>query len=480
MIRKLKEYFGDMIVYKDSRNQRAVAELNLPSFIRDWLLSECQDKDGNINTDTLNEIVENYLPKKSHWKTIKDRIVSECEDVQILTKINADINISNRNKTFVLPEFAGKEGLAEKDSYISDAVWEEHKTQLLKANDKWGILTLGYYQCDDGRKTLGKIELKDFEDFCPYEIDTQYYKEARKEFSFPEWLDVLLGACDYNGAGFNEKEKLTMLCRLIPFVQKNVNLVELAPKGTGKSYMFRDLSKYGTLADGGKITRASMFYNMSNKKSGFICGNDYAAIDEIKLVNFGNDNEMRSILQGYMEKGEFNISGYQGSSNAGVVFLGNIESDRMDEFKDMLHELPPLFKESALLDRIHGFIKGWDIPRISDDMKACGWALDTEYFTSILHELRDDISYASIVDEITELPPKADTRDVNAIKKIATALLKLLFPNVQSAKDVNRREFLKYCLMPAKQMRSIIKMQMGFQDKEFKGKGVPAISVVEL
>lgn len=94
--------------------------------------------------------------------------------------------------------------------------------------------------------------------------------------------------------------------------------------------------------------------------------------------------------------------------------------------------------------------------------------------------MRDDISYASIVDEITELPPKADTRDVNAIKKIATALLKLLFPNVQSAKDVNRREFLKYCLMPAKQMRSIIKMQMGFQDKEFKGKGVPAISVAEL
>ena len=211
-----------------------------------------------------------------------------------------------------------------------------------------------------------------------------------------------------------------------------------------------------------------------------ICGHDYVAIDEVKLVTFNDVNEMRSIMQGYMEKGTFNIGGYDGKSDAGVVFLGNIAQENMDEYCSMFNELPALFQESALVDRIHGFIKGWDIPRMNDDLKISGWALNSEYFCSILHLLRDDASYRAIVDKIVEVPEKADTRDTEAVKRIATAYLKLLFPNVRSVEDVNPKRFLRYCLRPARNMRQIIKRQMGILDTEFKGKDVPVYGVKEV
>ena len=185
-------------------------------------------------------------------------------------------------------------------------------------------------------------------------------------------------------------------------------------------------------------------------------------------------------MQGYMEYGTFNIGGYDGKSDAGVVFLGNIHQDNMDEYTNMFAELPKLFQESALLDRIHGFIKGWNIPRMNDDLKICGWALNSEYFSSILHLLRDDVSYRAVVDALVELPEHPDTRDTEAVKRICTAYLKLLFPNVRSPKDISMHDFNYYCLRPACKMRGIIKTQLGILDVEFRGKNVPQYSVKDV
>lgn len=323
--------------------------------------------------------------------------------------------------------------------------------------------------------------LTSFKNFCPYTIDLDYYKDVRNEFDVEEWIDVLLGAIDYNAEGYKSKaQKLTMISRLLPFVEKRLNIIELAPKGTGKSYVFGHVSKFGLLTDGGKVTRAKMFYDTSRRVPGFIIGNDFVVIDEVKLVQFGDMNEMRSIMQGYMEYGTFNIGGYDGKSDAGVVFLGNIHQNNMDEYTNMFVELPKIFQESALLDRIHGFIKGWDIPRMNDDLKINGWALNSEYFSSIMHLLREDISYRAIVDALVELPDHPDTRDTEAVKRICTAYLKLLFPNVRSPKDISMHDFNLYCLRPACKMRGIIKTQLGILDVEYRGKNVPQYSVKDL
>lgn len=477
MTEKLRECFDEMVVFKDLRKSNFFSALSLPSFLRDWLLKKFEDETGDFDIEEISGFIQTYLPKKEEWMSIKNRIIMENEHVKILTKISVDINIKNQEITFALPDF----GLSNKETIIEQSVWDDCKEALVRGKDTWGVVELGYRLPDDILKLPGKIKLVSFTNFCPYTVDLDYYKDVRAEFSINEWLDVLLGAIDYNADGYDGDEadikKMTMLTRLLPFVEKRLNLIELAPKGTGKSYLFGHISRFGVLTDGGKITRAKMFYDAAKRVPGFIMGNDYVAIDEVKLVTFGDVNEMRSILQGYMEYGTFNFGGYEGKADAGIVFLGNIAQDNMDEYTNMFAELPTLFQESALLDRVHGFIKGWDVPRMNDDLKICGWALNSEYFSSILHLLRDDASYRAIVDRLIEVPDRADTRDTEAVKRIATAYLKLLFPNVRKPSDIKTKDFQKYCLRPAAKMRGIIKIQLGILDKEFKGKSVPSFSV---
>lgn len=477
MEEKLRDYFEEMVVYKDLKNNTGFfSSLRLPAFLRDYLLKAFSDEYGHFNMEEVSAFVKKFIPKKEDWMSIKNKIIYENENVQILTKISVDINIKTGNIAFTLPDF----GVTEKETMIEPAIWELYKDDLIRGGDVWGIIKLGYRPPDDAAKPKipGKIKLTGFKNFCPYTVDLEYFKDMRANFSTQEWIDVVLGAIDYNASGYEtELQKLSMLTRLLPFVEKRVNIIELAPKGTGKSYVFGHISKYGMITDGGKVTRSKMFYDAVRRKPGFICGPDYVAIDEIKLVNFGDENEMRSILQGYLEYGKFNSNGYDGESDAGMVFLGNIQKENMDEYSYMLAELPTLFQETALLDRIHGFVKGWDIPRMNDSLKITGWALNSEYFCSIMHELRNDMSYRAIVEKIVDVPERSDTRDTEAIKRIATAYLKLLFPHVRSEFDIDKQEFTDYCLNPAMRMRRIIKLQQGMIDTEYKGKDIPFLTV---
>ena len=341
------------------------------------------------------------------------------------------------------------------------------------------MIELGYKFPDPALKQKGKIKLISFQNFCPYTIDLDYYKDVRSEFTISEWIDVILGAVDYNAAGYDdEHQKLMMLTRLLPFVEKRLNLIELAPKGTGKSYIYGSVNKNGNLTTG-VMTRAKLFYDLSKQTPGIVYNNDYVAFDEVQKLVFPNSNEIATTLKGYMESGKISFAGHEGSADAGIILLGNISQENMDEYQNMFTELPEMFQESALIDRFHGFIKGWEIPRMHDDLKISGWALNSEYFCTILHLLRSDASYRAIVDEIVDVPEHSDTRDTEAVKRIATAYLKLLFPNVRTSSDIVPREFRQYCLRPAVKMRSIIKKQLGLLDNEFKGKDVPCFDLKE-
>lgn len=463
---KLRECFDDgMVVYKDLSEMSFLKTLKLPSFLRDWVLHQFEDDEGKFDVEDLLNFVNTYMPRKEDWLSIKNRISKEFERVKILTKIDVDIDIKTGTVSFSLPDY----GLSNKETVIEDVVWDNVKDELVKGNEIWGIVELGYRPPDDDArpKIPGKIKLTDFTSFTPYDINLDFYKEVRGDFSISEWIDVLLGAMDYNPDGYeDEHAKLSMLQRLLPFVEKNLNIIELAPKGTGKSYVFGNISKYGLLVDGGTVSRPKMFYDKARRTPGFIVGHDYVAIDEVKKVQFTDVSQMQSIFQGYMESGKCNVDGVTVTSDAGVVFLGNIEQSNMDEYKSMFTELPSLFKESALVDRMHGFIKGWDIPPMKPELKISGWALNTEYFCSILHLLRDDISYRAIVDSLVQVSDGAYERHVEAVKRLTTAYLKLFFPDVKSAKDVDHRLFTRYCLRPAVKMRSIIQKQLEILDPD--------------
>jgi ATP-dependent Lon protease len=476
MIKKLKTYFDEMTVYKDLKKSNFFSALSLPAFMRDWLLKKFEDENGRFDKEELIQFVKTHLPRREDWTAIKNRVVIEQEQVRFLAKISVDIDIATGRASFALPDF----GLNSKDTFIDDLVWQECKDVLVRGSEAWGIVKIGYKPPTKGANT-GKIKLITFKPFCPYIIDLQYYKEARAEFSIDEWQDIILGAVDYNPAGYlgDTEKKLTMLTRLLPFVEKRLNLIELAPKGTGKSYLFGRVSRFGWLSSGGVMSRAKMFYDQNKKMEGLVCGNDFVTFDEVQTISFTDVDEMRAVLKGYLESGVFTVGNYEGVANAGLILCGNIKKEimDMDGFGNMFEELPPIFHESALIERFHGFIKGWNIPRMNDDLKISGWALNSEYFCSIMHELRDDMSYRAIVDELVKVPEAADTRDTEAVKRIATAYLKLLFPHVKTAGDITAKDFRRYCLDRARDMRASIKYQLGMLDIEYRGKDLPDISV---
>ena len=498
MIEKLRNCFDEMVVYKDLKKSNFLSSLGLPSFMRDWLLKKFGNEEGEFDPDEMAGFVKRYLPSKDEWISIKDRVVMSNERVRILAKISVDIDIKTREVSFSLPDF----GLTEKDTVIEEDVWNACRDDLVKGKEIWGMVEIGYRQPDDydtgfskskHKNTKGKIKLTAFNPFRPYTINLEYFKDARREFSLDEWLDVLLGAVDYSAAGYVDDDKnggrivdakerkLTMLSRLLPFIEKRLHLIELAPKGTGKSYLFGQVSRFGWLSGGGVMSRAKMFYDQTRRAEGIVSGNDFVVLDEVQTISFTDADEMRAALKTYMmsNSGTFTVGNYEGVAEAGIILCGNIKKDVMDDdgFSNMFTELPKVFHESALIERFHGFIKGWNIPRMNEDLKVSGWALNSEYFCAIMHELRSDTTYRAIVDELVEIPEAADTRDTEAVKRIATAYLKLLFPHVRSASDISKNDFKQYCLGRAYSMRDVIKYQLGLLDDEYLGKNLPVFKV---
>ena len=473
---RLMDAFDEMVLYKDLSKGSIISSLKLPSFMRDWVMKQFQDDEGNLDIDEVSEYIRTYIPKKGEWKTIQNRIVTQNERVKFLSRVSINIDIKTQEVSFALPDF----GLGYKDTYISPEVWESCSDALLRSEEAWGIVELGYLFPGDDKKP-GRIQMLGFKDFCPYTIDLDEFKDARSMFTLDEWIDIVLAAVDYNPKGYDSMtQKLSVLQRLLPFVEKNLNLIELAPPGTGKSYLFGQVSRYGWLVSG-KATRAQLIYHRASKRDGVVAYKDFVALDEIREAEYMQDTEMHSALQQIMENRKYKSDdGHEVNVDAGIVFLGNINGDNMNEYTFMFSELPEPFHKTPFLDRIHGFIKGWELPRMNDDMKANGWALNSEYFCSIMHELRSDMTYRSIVDELIIVPEGADTRDTEAVKRIATAYLKLLFPHVQNVDDITPRVFKRYCFDRARRMRDTIKYQLGLLDVEYAGKDLPQFKIAGL
>lgn len=472
---KLRRYYGDMLVYKSSANSKFFSALSLPSFMRDWLVMRFSDGDGVINKQEVANYVKRVIPTKEQWNEYLVDLLHNDQSARFLAKIKIDFDPRTKTALFSLPDFEVPKKKGE--AVVDWDVIETNREYLLSPTEVWGIAEIQIEEVNWGNV----FKLVDFQPFCPYTIDLDYFIEARQYFSIDEWLNVLLSAIDYNPKGYvSVTQKMAMLSRLLPFVEKRINLIELAPKETGKSYVFAQISKYGWLVSGGSISRAKMFYDISKRTPGLVSRYDYVAFDEIQSIKFTDAMEMQGALKGYLESGEYRVGDSRGVGDAGLILLGNIDSDLMDVNQNMFKDLPEIFHESALLDRFHGFIKGWNIPKMKENLKANGWALNTEYFGEILHVLRDEISYRAVVDQLLQLPKNSATRDTEAIKRICTGYLKLLFPDATDVSKVDVKLFETYCLNPAMEMRRVIKTQLGIIDKgEFGGTTIPDITIKE-
>lgn len=469
--KKIRDIFPEESIYKTPMRYNMFAGVNLPSFIRDWLIKRYSDERENVDKDALFAFLNKHIPTKD--SDIKSRLI-KGETIQILVRVIVESDLKAGIFKFSIPDI----GIKSNEGRVNEFVMRSQKGGM-KEGENWGIVTLEYVRPEEGDK--GYAELIKFKPFKPYSPDIDYYFEARKRFSITEWIDFIIRCMEYNpnSSQFESyTQKLLFVSRLLVFCESNLNLIELAPKGTGKSYIFNNLSKYGWMISGGKVTRAKLFYDMASNKPGIIPNYEFVSMDEIKTIVFGNQEELQGALKGYLENGSFTMGQAKQTSTAGFILLGNIELDahKMPINKHYFQELPSVFHDTALLDRFHGMIEGWYLPRITEDLKLEGYSLNVEYFSEILSMQRKMSKYATIVTDMLEIPKNADTRDTTAIIRLATGYMKLLFPHVKSIRDITKEEFELYCFKPAYEKRKIVRTQLSIADMEYSSK-MPKIKV---
>lgn len=479
-ITKLRQYFPTTTVYKDPSVMAMFLNAKIPAFLRDWILKRKAGSDGRIiDIDSLSSYIAMIIPRREEKGRLEDEARSNGETRQFLARIDVMFNSKSNYYTFEIPAL----GFAHNQTIVEDYVWDRVKNELIGEAGGWGLIKLGYMP-PEGNKKNGKFTLLNYKNFCPYEVSVDAYREARRNFDIEEWMDILLGAIDYNPDGYSKAKinghdllpdeiweaKHSMLTRLLPFIEPRVNIVELAPQQTGKSYIFGKVGKYGWLAGGGSLSRAKLFYDIASKRFGTITSNDFVAVDEIKSINFNDPAEMQGILKGYMEDGFVNVAGVKVEGDAGVILLGNIDVNDMDATKDMFRELPSVFRDAALLERVHGFILGRKIPSLTDAMIINDWALNTEYFTEIMHLMRtpaETLRYRGLVEQLVQTKRSVDKREKEAVLRLCTAYLKLFFPHADGdliKDDAFRRDFKLYCLQPSVRMRDVVLQQMKIID----------------
>lgn len=457
---KIRHCFPEESVLKNSENASLFAGFNVPSFIRDYLVRKFTNNEI-LDKKALLGFLSDHIPSKG--SDVRYRLLTENEDVQLITRFRVSTDIRNNRLVFSIPDL----DIYEKETDIPLYLASENKD--LTGGDLWGAITLRYIPPMGNDK--GVISLVKYKPFRPYKINLEYLRTIRRDcFSLNEWIDLLLCAMEYNTDAFDSmQQKLEFIDRLMVFVQPHLNLIELAPKGTGKSYVFGNLSKYGWMISGGIVSRAKLFYDMQKKAKGAIASFDFVAMDEIQTIKFSDVDEMKAALKSYLEQGWATIGNVKIESECGLILMGNIplNSSGVPRSQNYLGALPKSFQESALFDRFHGFIEGWHLPRIKAESVLQGWTLNTEYFSEILHSLRSSSIYENVVLQLIDIPSSSDMRDTKAIVKIATAKLKLLFPHVTKPSDIDACDFKRYCLSPAIRMRSLIREQIHLIDPEF-------------
>ena len=271
----------------------------------------------------------------------------------------------------------------------------------------------------------------------------------------------------FNHNLYSGRQKILLISRLIPMVEPRFNLVELAPKGTGKSFVFENMSRYVAVRSGA-VSPAVLFFNDSRKTPGLITRYDCVVIDEAQKVKADSSGELTALLKSYLEAGRF----ARGSSSdinaeAGLVMLANID---LDHNKRPLHDevglfriFPNFLRETAFIDRFSGLLPGWNLPRISKDTPAKTVGLKGDIFGEILHSLRSDITFRDYVKANMELVDCDDMRDSKAVEAGAAGLLKILFPD----KDPSENDFYHYCVNPALELRQRIRDELCKLDREY-------------
>ena len=282
--------------------------------------------------------------------------------------------------------------------------------------------------------------------------------KARKAFTTEEWKDFLLRSIGIEGSGLSARQKNALLLRMVPFVERNYNLVELGPRGTGKSHLFQQVSPYAHLISGGKATVAKMFVeNTAKARRGLVCQYDVVCFDEVSGISFDQKDGV-NIMKGYMESGEFSRGKESIRADGSIVLVGNFDVDveHQQRVGHLFGPLPPEMRDdTAFMDRIHAFLPGWDVPKINKDLVTNHFGLVSDFLSECWTQLRNQSRVSQLQNRVY-FGGALSGRDTNAVNKTVSGLLKLIYP---SGDDAVPDEDLEWAVRIAIEVRRRVKEQ---------------------
>lgn len=457
---KLNEHYAGLVVRKDLT--KSIKDgANVPIYVLEYLLGMyCATDNEEQITEGVQKVkdilAKNYV-RPDEAEVVKSRI-KEQGRYKIIDKVSVKLNES---KDIYEAEFSnlGIKNVGVASEYVKSY-------QKLLAGGIWCIMTIAYFNDENSKGSPFIIEnLKPIQ--MP-NMDFEGFLAQRKNFTLQEWSDVLIRSTGMEPTNLDEKAKLHLLARLIPFAENNYNMCELGPRGTGKSFVYKEISPNSILVSGGQTTVANLFYNMSSRTIGLVGLWDIVAFDEVAGIRF-KDKDGVQIMKDYMESGSFARGKELKQAKASMIFVGNIDGS-IENIVKTSHLLSPFPKEmidTAFFDRFHHYLPGWEVPKMRPEFFTNEYGFITDFMAEWMRELQK-YNFANAIDKYFKLGKDLNQRDVKAVKKTVSGLLKLLFPDESYTKE-DVRVALEYALVGRRRIKEQLKKigGMEFYDVNF-------------
>lgn len=443
--KKINEHFAGLVVRKDLVK---VVKGNaiVPSYVLEYLLGQyCATSDEESiksGIETVKDILRKHYVHRSEAGLVKSTIKEKGRH-KVIDKISVVLN----DKAGTYEAKFSNLGIGK--VLVATETIKKHPKLLVSG--VWCIAELEYEFLDDPKacpwvmESIKPIQLSHF--------DNDRYLEARKKFSTEEWIDLLLQSIGFNPEMFGKRSKLLQLVRLIPFCERNYNLIELGPKGTGKSHIYSEFSPHGILVSGGEVTVPKLFVNNNTGKLGLVGYWDTVAFDEFAGKQKKPNKALVDIMKNYMANKSFSRGVETLGAEASMVFVGNTQNPLpyMLKHTDLFDELSTAYHDSAFLDRLHFYIPGWEVDIIRGEMFSEGYGFVVDYLAEILRTMRNhDLSH--FYTDHFELLSDISTRDRDAINKTFGGLVKILFPHGEATND-EIEELLKFAIEGRKRIK---------------------------
>lgn len=459
---KLNHYFAGKVVRKDL-TKKIKEGANVPVYVLEYLLGMyCATNDESAIEDGV-ETVKRILADNFVRPDEAEKIKSKIKERGIYTVIDKVTVRLNEKLDLYQAEFSN---LGIKDALIDDEIVKQYEKLLV--GGIWCIIKVSYNFDDQDRHRM-PFKVAALDPIQLPNMDLTQIFDGRRHFTKEEWIDILIRSMGIEPTRLTDIQKWHFIERAVPLVENNYNLCELGPRGTGKSHIYKEISPNSILVSGGQTTVANLFYNMSQKKIGLVGMWDCVAFDEVAGITF-KDKDGIQIMKDYMASGSFARGKEEKNANASMVFVGNINQS-VEVLLKTSHLFEPFPKEiatdSAFFDRIHFYLPGWEIPKMRPELITDEYGFITDYLSEYFREMRKR-TFSDSLDKYFKLGNNLNQRDVIAVRKTVSGLVKLLYPNGEFAKE-DLEEILKYALVGRRRVKEQLKKigGMEFYDVHF-------------